>query len=726
MTHTLLEWQLRKTAGKTKLQAEDAVCALISQAYADYERTLQRQQHALDTMSQELNTLNANLRKERDEKLAESERRFELAAEGASDGIWDWQALENRLWMSPRCQEMLGFQSESKTGTIEDWYALIVPEDRAKAQQFIDESLNSRHQVSATLGFLHADGVPRHVICRATVTRDSSGRPARLIGAHTDVSDFVRMNEQLKRAQEVAEAANIAKSDFLANMSHELRTPLNSIIGMTHLLMGSTLPAPQRELVESVHKSSANLLEIVNDILDLSKIEAGEVTLESLGFDLSYVLDSVLMTLEQLAREKGLSLVGRYNPSALPYIVGDPLRVSRILMNLISNAVKYTEKGSVEVFAQATPTADGSVEICCEVRDTGIGIPPEKQAQIFDKFVQADTSTTRRYGGTGLGLAITRELVELMGGTIGVESAMGSGSTFRFVIPFKTTTQISALRDRKKRKPQSHGNLQPAAARVLIAEDHPMNQILMTRLMEGFGISRFDIVENGRGAATQAKTGHWDLILMDCHMPEMSGYDATREIRAGELGTKRHIPIIAMTANAMTGEKEKCLRFGMDDYISKPIDIDELRDILGQWIAFPAAAPDSAFEQITAAAQEEGEEDAHNGPPVDFRHLQSFTDGDTEMTRELVEAFLTQSRKNIDVLQASMSPKANNDWREAAHMLKGGAGGIGARTLSALCEQAQNAVCDISVKSSLLFDICDEYTRVEKSLDEYGTQTRLP
>ena len=719
MIHNLLEWQLRKVADKTVLQSQDPVCTLISQAYADYERTLRRQQHALDVMSQELNELNANLRRERDEKLAESERRFELAAEGASDGIWDWKVAENRLWMSPRCQQILGFDAQAKIGGIEDWYALIIPEDREKARAFIQDCLGSRAQVSATLAFLCADGTTRHVICRATVSLDSHGNPARLVGAHTDVSEFVKMNEDLKRAQEAAEAANIAKSDFLANMSHELRTPLNSIIGMTHLLMGSTLPAPQRELVESVHKGSANLLEIVNDILDLSKIEAGEVVLENLGFDLGYILDSVIMTLEQLAREKGLTLVGRYSPASLPYLVGDPLRISRILMNLISNAVKYTEKGGIEIFADATPRADGRVDIRCEVRDTGIGIAPDKVEKVFDKFVQADTSTTRRYGGTGLGLAITRELVELMGGSIKAESTLGAGSTFRFVIPFETTQQLSPLRDRKKRKPQSHAHIPATTARVLIAEDHPMNQILMTKVMEEFGIATFDIVDNGRQAVEQAKSGKWDLVLMDCHMPEMSGYDATREIRAGELGTRKHVPIIAMTANAMTGEKEKCLRFGMDDYISKPIDLEELRDILGQWIVF--SAPAEKTEQTDSAIHNDNFE-----KHVDFTHLESFTGGDPDTLRELVDAFLIQSRKNIEVLQSSLAPGAHKNWQEAAHMLKGGAGGIGARTLSALCEQAQNAVCDISVKSSLLFDICDEYTRVEKSLDGYGSDIRLP
>jgi len=725
MIHTLLEWQLRKAGEETGLRPDDPVCKLISQAYDDYERALKRQQHALNMMSEELNALNANLRRERDEKVAESNRRFELAAEGASDGIWDWHVADNRLWMSPRCKEMLGFPVDGATdGSIDDWYTLVAPEDYGRAHSFIKRCLHSRAQESETFSLVHADGSARHILCRATVATDSRGNIVRVVGTHTDITSFVLVNEELKRTQAAAEAANAAKSDFLANMSHELRTPLNSILGMTHLLMGSVLPAPQRELVESVHKGSVNLLEIVNDILDLSKIEAGEVELESIGFDLAYVLDSAVMTLEQLAREKKLDLISRYSPAALPCIMGDPLRLSRILMNLISNAIKYTDAGRIEVFAQPQDLPDGRVEIRFEVKDSGIGIAADKLEKVFDKFVQADTSTTRRYGGTGLGLAITRELVELMGGSIGAESTAGAGSTFWFSIPFTVTTEVSSLRSRKKRDPLSRGNLCAEQARILIAEDHPMNQILISRVMDSFGISNFDIVENGLQVLEKTGEGGWDIVLMDCHMPEMSGYDATRHVRAGEMGTRRHLPIVAMTANAMAGEKEKCLRFGMDDYISKPIDIDELRDILGQWIQFDA--PREANNDDVPDDDPLAPASAPLGAPVDFRRLESFTDGDEAMMRELVDAFLIQSRHNIEVLQASLKPAAHDDWREAAHMLKGGAGNVGAATLAALCEQAQNAVSDISVKTSLLFDICAEYGRVENCLGVHGSGCKLP
>ena len=414
-------------------------------------------------------------------------------------------------------------------------------------------------------------------------------RNFRLVYAHNDNLTARLELESTQRealaAKEAAEAASVAKSEFLANMSHELRTPLNSILGMARMLSEAELPKEQHELADTVFRSSVNLLEIVNDILDLSKIEAGEMKLEHIGFDAGYVFHSVMHSLDHIAKEKRLPIIRHYDKDTFPYLVGDPTRLGRILTNLIGNAIKYTDKGQVDVYASCRPLDATHVELRCEIKDTGIGIPKDKHQRIFEKFVQADTSTTRKYGGTGLGLAITQQLVELMGGSIGLESEVGQGSTFWFTIAFETTDTLTEDKYIRRKK-MLRGNIRAEDARILVAEDHPMNQLFMKKILKKFGITNIEIVENGVEVLAVHRASTWDIILMDCHMPEKNGYDTTKEIRELEKTTGKHIPIIAMTANAMVGDKEKCLRYGMDEYLSKPVNLDELKAVLSQWVLF--------------------------------------------------------------------------------------------------------------------------------------------
>lgn len=526
----------------------------------------------------------------------------------------------------------------------------------------------------------------------------------------SQVIERVRIQDVLNMAKSSAEAASIAKSDFLANMSHELRTPLNSILGMLRLLKDSEINEEQSELIGTAFSSSTNLLEIVNDILDLSKIEANEVELEHIGFDLQYIFHSVLLTLEHIAKEKRVSLLRNYENTDFPYVLGDPTRFGRVLINLVSNAIKYTDNGDVTIMVSFTQQDDRHIELCCEIKDTGIGIPAEKQQAIFEKFVQADTSTTRKYGGTGLGLAITKELVELMGGTIGVESEFGQGSTFWFKIPFETTDKLNTEKSLRKSRSVC-GTILPSDARVLVAEDHPLNQLYIKKLLVKFGIGKFVIANNGMEAIKHYNEDRWDIILMDCHMPEMNGYDATIEIRNQEKKdiVDARIPIVAMTANAMVGDREKCLRCGMDDYISKPINIDELKEVLGQWIRF-TVTENSIVKEKNMTDNERVD--------VDLAQLRTFTDGDKDTEREFIHVFIEQSDDNIKELHRSMTVNDSKVWTEVAHMLKGGAGGIGAETLRLLCDKAQHldpAAADERV--SLFEQISLEYGRVKKFLE---------
>lgn len=400
-----------------------------------------------------------------------------------------------------------------------------------------------------------------------------------------NIEETEKAHAEAVKARKAAETANAAKSEFLANMSHELRTPLNGILGMLRLLRDHNLANEERSLVEAIDHSSKNLLLIVNDILDLSKIEAGGLNLESIGFDLSETIRSVVASLAPIAREKQLTLQLDVPEQSFPFIMGDPVRVSQILTNLIGNALKYTEHGGISILAAGTTDHNQKFNFTFTVTDTGIGIAENKLGSIFDKFVQADNSTTRKFGGTGLGLTITKQLVELMGGTINVESQLGKGSCFKVNLHFDISQNVVEENGTLVLE-MPEGIVEAEKAKILIAEDHPMNQLLLSKMLKRLNIGTVKIAADGVEAVELYKQSSWDLILMDCHMPKKNGYEATTEIRQIESQSLSKSTIIALTADAMVGTKEKCLSHGMDEYISKPIDFDRFKILLAKWIKF--------------------------------------------------------------------------------------------------------------------------------------------
>lgn len=527
--------------------------------------------------------------------------------------------------------------------------------------------------------------------------------------------------EKIEKARADAEKANHAKSEFLASMSHELRTPLNSILGLTQILLEDpALPQEDRNMAGTAHKSAKNLLEIVNDILDISKIEAGNIILENNGFDLKNVVASVMETMMPIASGKGITLQNRFMKEDIPYLSGDSLRVSRVLTNLVGNAVKYTDKGGVEVTINShrLPVSrkktgekpQPEIEIYCEVRDTGIGIAKDHQTLIFDKFTQADASISRKYGGTGLGLAITKDLVEMMGGRIGVESTVGSGSVFWVKLPFaiaeKEVADAQTKQRRARRKKNATSRIPVKKARVLVAEDHLLNQDLLKRLLPRMGFGQFDIVENGKQAVEAFAAKPYDLILMDCHMPEQNGYEATDTIRKtlGENG--KSVPIVALTADAMKGTREKCLEAGMDDYLSKPIDTEDLQNVLEQWLVFPDKTD-------LPGKKEEGKESAS---VIDLNLIKEYAETPEEI-REFAEMFIGQSLESLKLLKKNCTAGENALWVELAHKLKGGAGMWGAESLRALCERAQTmAQATVKERKEMYQKIDAEYARVEEAL----------
>ncbi len=617
-------------------------------------------------------------------QLQASEERYKLAVAGAKDGLWDWNLATGDLFWSDRFKEMLGISNPAFKPSYEEFKRRLHPDDAQEIIHTLEAHTRTQERYETEFRMLPDTGGEIWVRARGSALWDENRRTVRMTGSVTEITDRKIAEQALEGARALADKANQAKSDFLANMSHELRTPLNSILGMSRLVYEDPkLPVEHKDMVGVVHRSANTLLSIVNDILDLAKVEAGHIELENIVFSLTEVMDNVIETITPLCNQKGLSFICNFSPDRLPYLVGDPLRLGRIMTNLLGNAVKYTTKGRVQVDVLHR-VEDDNLVLDWSVTDTGIGIAPEKIGLIFEKFMQVDNSITRRYGGAGLGLHITQELVRRMGGEIGVESEVGKGAHFWFRIVFPTAKERSVI-DRKTfhakrstRLPEAQRKL-ASDLKVLSADDHPLNQVLMEKLLKRMGIAGAVFADTGTQAVERFRDGNFDIILMDCHMPGMSGYDATREIRALEKEGFGHVPIVAMTADAMIGTREKCLEAGMDEYISKPIDSDELRQLLSQWVTF--ADEGDARERLLAKGPA--------GPrAADIGGLKGFADDEEEL-RKLVDIFAQQSLGLLDILAANSGDGENKDWVEAAHKLKGGAGMVRAEPLRALCAQAQ-------------------------------------
>jgi two-component system, sensor histidine kinase and response regulator len=752
--------------------------------------------------------------------------RFERAIRATTDCPWEYEVGSEHYWIAPHWRQMLGYTEVEVPMERHALLKLIHPDDMPAQKQAFKRCLEGKAPYDIEFRVLMKNGEYRWFRSRGACERDAQGTPVRVSGALQDVTERRQYQLALIKATEAAAAANRAKSEFLANMSHEIRTPMNGVIGMTELLLDTPLDPQQRDYTDTIRDSAAALLTVINDILDFSKIEAGRLDLESIEMDLRDTVEDVARLLAMQAHAKTLELTAHVDAAVPDLVKGDPARLRQILVNLGSNAVKFTEKGEVAIDVRIAASDERSTLVRCEVRDTGVGIPKDRLDSLFQPFSQVDASTTRRFGGTGLGLSIVRRLAELMGGEAGVESTPGAGSTFWFTARFSLAARkhidrqsqnealkglrvlvvddnasnrkalatqlaacgvhvvcVSTAQDALQKlvdatfadepfevalldfhmpecdgeqlgklirsynhlthtrlvlltsaghrgdaqrfadlgfagylvKPITRRDLtaclslvmsnsaeswkeraQPLVTRhqvravrvegdrrILLAEDNPVNQKVARMVLEKLGLE-VEVVNNGREAVDAWKQHKFDLILMDGQMPDLDGYAATREIRDLEYGTDKHIPIVALTAHAMKGDDAKCFDAGMDDYLTKPINREQLVACLEKHFGKLGSQGAAAG---TAQAGGGGSEPA----PVDWSALLEATDGDELMARELVDIFIASGDETLAAIAAALGKADYASVGAQAHSLKGASASLRAQAAAAVAAKLEAA-----------------------------------
>lgn len=515
--------------------------------------------------------------------LKDTEDRLALALEGTRDGIYDWDVLNDKVFYSTRFFEMLGYDKKSHTGTLQEALDLVHPDDIDKLNAEIEELMKSEScEFSHEFRMQHKSGYWVWIQSKSRALRDSKGVVYRKVGANTDITHLKHEQERLEIEKKKAEEANAAKSDFLAHMSHEIRTPLTAISGIAEILNNNTddFSDKQRKLIQTLNSSTAALKEIVNDVLDFSKIESGELDLDEQYFPLNVLFAEVISMMSVRANEKGINFVCDDTQIKNINFYGDSGRLRQILVNLTGNAIKFTKSGGSVKVQSKLEDREGEQFLRVDVSDTGIGISPSDFDAIFERFKQADSSVSRKYGGTGLGLPISRNLARLMGGDIFLSSQAEQGSTFSVLLPMKLEHEDSGSISDKETNKKSSDKIQAALndeSKVLLVEDYSGNVVVIGYILEEMGLL-YDTAETGLEAIEQWNSNHYDLVLMDVQMPEMDGFTATKNIRKleQEKGLIR-TPIIGMTAHALVGDKDKCIEAGMDAYLPKPIVEKDLK-----------------------------------------------------------------------------------------------------------------------------------------------------